>query len=99
MMVGVLVLPEMIVGITEASMHAAGPPGHDLQAGIRPRAMGSLARPIFAVPTGWKMVVPISPAACARASSTVAHSGTRHEFLEAVLQPGAVGVSGGASAP
>ena len=31
--------------------------------------MGSLAGPIFAVPTGWKMVVPMSPASVARSAS------------------------------
>src|ERR1700690_3182775 len=53
--VGELVLPEVIRGITEASA---------MRRPARPRtykrtsttAIGSSSRPIFAVPTGWKIV-------------------------------------------
>jgi hypothetical protein len=41
-------------------------------------------RPIFAVPTGWKIVVPISPAAFA-SEVVVADAGAGQIFLRAIL--------------
>ena len=58
MMVGELVLPEVIVGITEASTtRMRSRPNTRSRSSTT--AIGSLSRPIFAVPTGWKIVVPI----------------------------------------
>ncbi len=51
MMVGVLVLPEVIVGITEASI-TRKPSSPRTRRRSSTTANGSLARPIFAVPTG-----------------------------------------------
>ncbi|MCY1249841.1 hypothetical protein D9M72_634120 [compost metagenome] len=66
MIVGELVLPEVIVGMIEASaiLKPCSP---------RRRNSGSTtlagSAPIRQVPTGWKIVVPISPAARRRSSS------------------------------
>ena len=68
--VGVLVLPEVMVGITEASTTRRPVDARTSAAARRPRPSGSLAVPIFAVPTGWKIVVPISPAALASEASS-----------------------------
>ena len=43
-------------------------------------ASGSLSRPIFAVPTGWKIVVPTSPAALARLASSSPHRFARQDI-------------------
>ena len=68
-MVGALVLPDVIVGITEASTtrRRSSPMKRSRSSTT---AIGSLARPILAVPTGWKIVVPMSPAALTSAASS-----------------------------
>ena len=69
MMVGELVLPEVIVGITEASItRIRSRPNTRSRSSTT--AIGSVSRPIFAVPTGWKIVVPTSPAALTRLASS-----------------------------
>ena len=67
--VGEFVLPEVMVGMTEASTtrSPASPCNRNRSSTT---ARGSLAAPILAVPTGWKIVVPISPAAFASAASS-----------------------------
>ena len=66
--VGEAVLPEVRVGITEASaMRSPSSPMKRIS--LSTTALGSSKRPILQVPTGWKMVVPMSPAARARSSS------------------------------
>ena len=67
-MVGELVLPEVIVGITEASA-TLSPSTPITDSRLSTTASGSSRRPIRAVPTGWKIVVPISPATRASSSS------------------------------
>src|SRR6266581_2273021 len=67
--VGVLVLPEVIVGMTEASA-TRSPAMPRKRSRSSTTAIGSEAVPIFAVPTGWKIVVPISPAALASEASS-----------------------------
>ncbi len=66
MMTGELVLPLVIVGITEAST-TRRPEIPWTRSRSSTTAMSSL--PILAVPTGWKMVVAMSPAARASSSS------------------------------
>ena len=56
------VLPEVIRGMTEAST-TVSPSSPSTRSRSSTTAAGSSARPIFAVPTGWKIVVPMSPAA------------------------------------
>ena len=68
MMTGELVLPLVIVGITEAST-TRRPAMPCTRRRASTTAVGSLASPIFAVPTGWKIVVAISPALTARSAS------------------------------
>src|SRR5213078_4889807 len=59
-MVGALVLPEVMVGMTEASTtRSRSTPITRRRSSTT--AKGSLSRPILAVPMGWKIVVPISP--------------------------------------
>jgi hypothetical protein len=66
--VGALVLPLVMVGITLAS--AMRRPGHAAHAQLASTtAIGSSAGPSSQVPTGWKMVVPMSPASRASSSS------------------------------
>ncbi len=68
MMVGELVLPEVMVGMTDAST-TRRPSMPRTRSCASTTAPASSARPMRQVPTGWKMVVPISPAARASASS------------------------------
>ena len=68
--VGELVLPEVIRGMTEASRTRTPSRPRTRSLGST-TAIGSLSAPIFAVPTGWKMVVDVSPAASASSSSDV----------------------------
>jgi len=68
-MVGELVLPDVITGITEAST-TRRPSRPNTRSRSSTTASGSLLRPILAVPTGWKMVVPTSPAAFIRLASS-----------------------------
>jgi hypothetical protein len=66
--VSAAVLPEVMVGITEASTTRS----RSMPLSRRresPTASGSSAGPILQVPIGWKMVVPISPAARSGSSS------------------------------
>ncbi len=68
-MVGALVLPDVIVGITEASItRSRSMPITRSRSSTT--VIGSLLSPIFAVPTGWKIVVPMSPAALTSAASS-----------------------------
>src|SRR6266480_7009243 len=67
--VGVLVLPEVMVGMTEASA-TRSPASPRKRNRSSTTAIGSSAVPIFEVPTGWKIVVPISPAALASEASS-----------------------------
>ena len=67
--VGVLVLPEVIVGITEAST-TRRPSRPKKRSRSSTTAEGVAGEPHLAVPTGWKMVVPMSPAAFARDASS-----------------------------
>src|SRR5262249_39507421 len=60
--VGAAVLPEVIVGITDASTTRKDSTPRTRNCGST-TAYGALSSPIFAVPTGWKIVVPIFPAA------------------------------------
>ncbi len=66
--VGELVLPEVIVGMIEASTtrRASMPCTRSRESTT---AAGSEAGLILQVPTGWKIVVPTSPAAFASSSS------------------------------
>src|SRR5580700_521549 len=68
-MVGELVFPEVIAGITEAST-TRRPSRPNTRSRSSTTASGSLLRPILAVPTGWKIVVPTSPAAFTRLASS-----------------------------
>ena len=65
-MVGAAVLPEVMVGMTEASTTRKEPIPCTRR---RASTTASASSPILAVPTGWKMVVPMSPAAVASSSS------------------------------
>ncbi len=60
--VGALVLPLVIVGMTLASTTRRPRHAVDAQARVDDAPSGRAAGPILAVPTGWKMVVPMSPA-------------------------------------
>lgn len=66
MMVGELVLPEVMVGMIEAST-TRSPPSPWTRRRSSTTAMES--EPILQVPTGWKMVVAMLPASRARSSS------------------------------
>ena len=68
MTTGELVLPEVMVGMMEASMtrKRSMPRTRSRESTTAP---GSSARPILQVLTGWKMVVPTSPAALTSSSS------------------------------
>ena len=61
-----LVLPEVTVGITEASITRKPETPRTRSSGSTTDASSA---PIRAVPTGWKMVVAMSPAARARSAS------------------------------
>src|SRR5471030_18025 len=68
MMVGELVLPDVIFGMMEAS--ATRRPATPMTRNwLSTTASASSARPILQVPTGWKIVVPMAPAAAASSSS------------------------------
>ena len=70
-MVGELVLPEVILGITEASaMRKPARPCTRRRSSTT--ANGSEAIPIYAVPTGWKIVVPSARAALSNSASELA---------------------------
>ncbi|MCY1537956.1 hypothetical protein D9M68_734760 [compost metagenome] len=68
MSVGLLVLPLVMVGITPAST-TRRPATPRTRRWLSTTAMASSARPIFVVPTGWKMVLAMSPARRANSSS------------------------------
>ena len=68
MIVGELVLPEVMVGMIDAST-TRRPPNPNTCRRASVTALGSSSRPILQVPTGWKIVVPMLPAATARSSS------------------------------
>jgi hypothetical protein len=73
MMVGELVLPDVMVGITEASTtRNRSMPNTRKRSSTT--AIGSLGSPIFAVPTGWKIVVPMSPADFANVASSLSRT-------------------------
>lgn len=62
MIVGAFVLPEVIAGITEASA-TLSPRSPRTRSRGSTTAWRSPSGPMRQVPTGWKMVVPMSPAA------------------------------------
>ena len=66
MIVGELVLPLTIVGMTEASAMRSLPRARNLSRGS---TTASSSAPMRQVPTGWKIVVPMSPAARRRSAS------------------------------
>ena len=66
--VGELVLPLVMVGMTPAST-TRSPAMPRTRSWESTTANGSSSRPIRVVPTGWKMVVAISPASRARSAS------------------------------
>ena len=66
MMVGLLVLPEVTVGMIEASITRRFSSPWTFSRSLT-TACGSL--PILQVPTGWKIVVPTSPAPLASSAS------------------------------
>ena len=67
-MVGAAVLPEVMVGITDASI-TRNPAIPRKRKRPSNTAIGSLSGPILTVPTGWKMVEATAPAPIARSSS------------------------------
>ena len=67
-MVGAAVLPDVIIGITEASATLSPVTPRTLNR-VSTTADASPAVPIRQVPTGWNIVVPISPAALINSSS------------------------------
>src|SRR6202008_2751631 len=84
-MVGALVLPDVMVGMMEASTtRSRSIPATRKRSSTT--ASGSLARPILAVPTGWKMVVPISPAAWISSASLSGTAGAGANFFRPVLR-------------
>lgn len=62
MMTGELQLPDEMVGMIEASATRKADTPRTRNS-VSTTALGSVATPILQVPTGWKIVVPISPAA------------------------------------
>ncbi len=66
--VGALVLPEVMVGMIEASTTRSRPMPRT-RSSESTTAFGSEAGPMAQVQVGWKMVVPMSPAALASSSS------------------------------
>src|SRR5947208_1312134 len=83
-MVGALVLPEVILGITEAST-TRSPASPITRSRSSTTARGSVASPILAVPTGWKIVVPMPLAAGVEAGEQ-AELGRRHRQRAAAEQ-------------
>ena len=59
-------------------------------------AIGSDGRPILAVPTGWKIVVPMSPAALASEASSSPTAGPGRILLRPVGAAGRAASSAGA---
>ena len=83
MSVGEFVLPDVMVGMIEASITRRRSMPRTLNLAST-TAVGSLSRPILHVPTGWKIVVPTLPAACDQL--VVGLEGRAgHEFLGLVL--------------
>ena len=79
MITGALVLPEVMLGMIEASaMRRPSMPRTSRRSSTT--AVRSPSGPILQVPTGWKMVVPISPAARTRSASLCSSAPGRYSL-------------------